>query len=153
MFVAASASNGPPPNPFHPSVTTIGYFPLFTLGPVFPGTLTLDWNVTFDGDRNTHGSFDGITLWDLESGSPVLLYTSQGLGPISVPLNVGVPFAISLKVSARALSGVGFTGGSEDVAARVSVAPVPEPAAFLLVLSGLLAVGLYSMTRANRKAR
>lgn len=124
-------------------------FPLYTLGPIVPGTLTLTWA----GYSNPPIFSTAVgVIFDLESGSPVQVFNwGCGTGAtscdgtpttVSLPFNLGVPFSISLYSVGRAPQPApGFVNsGAASSVVTVSLASIPEPANFLLVLSGLTAL-------------
>ena len=88
-------------------------FPLYTLGPVAPGTLSLSLFADGDGslspgiNRTGYGSG---TVFDLETGTPVPIYTWLMCGgcaqTVSLPMDIGVPFSITLQAEAQAWTNV-----------------------------------------------
>jgi hypothetical protein len=156
LGVSAEASN-PPSGSVGPTGTNQANFPLYTLGPITPGTLTLSWFSEYDGDFFNTGSIQG-TLFDLETGSPVSEFTwscsrTCDGNTVSLPFNLGVPFSISLGASASASSppkGSCCSGADEFAAVQITIAGVPEPAGFILGFSGLLGIGLGFVIRRAR---
>ena len=124
---------------------------MFTDGPIAPGVLDLSWFVfplDFAGCCTTGGAFGG-SVWDLETGTPVLLYSwsspvAFGAGGATLPIKLGTPFSVSVSASLGADS-----GGFAEVAstAVVGVHGIPEPGTFALMLAALTATGLLKKRR------
>jgi hypothetical protein len=132
---------------------------MFTDGPIAPAVLNLSWGLDEDFSGCCFfGSAYGGSVWDLETGTPVLVYSwsNNCCGGVTLPFKVGIPFSVTLSASLGAewtnpemnLAPSGFQGPI----ANVSIDPitVPEPGSFAFMLVGLGAAGVQTALRYRR---
>jgi hypothetical protein len=129
---------------------------MFTDKPIAPAVLNLSWGLDSDfAGCCFFGSSYGGSVWDLETGTPVLVYswTNSTSGHVTLPFKLGIPFSVNLFASLGAvwtnpemnLAPSGFHGPI----ANVSVDPitVPEPGSFVFMLVGLGTAGVRTALR------
>jgi hypothetical protein len=152
-----------------PPTTVCAGAQLYTKGEIAPAVLDLTWSFDVNGAGCCFegGSFGG-TVWDLETGVPVPVYSwSHDLpiygnvsidesftGSATLPFKIGIPFSVGFNAS------MNFTPPDQpdefpaaaglSSAATVSVGPVPEPGTFALMLAALAATGVLKTRRTRR---
>jgi hypothetical protein len=126
---------------------------MYTDGPIAPGVLDLSWRgEVIDGEGCCFSGSFGGTVWDLETGTPVPVYSWSspgffGAGGVTLPFKLGIPFSVSVSASVGG-AGEGFAElGSTAV---VSVHGTPEPGTFALMLAALAATGVLKTRRTRR---
>jgi hypothetical protein len=134
---------------------------MLTEGPVAPGVLDISWSGGFGdfaGCCFTASNFGG-SVWDLETGTPVLVYSWSspggfGAGGVTLPFKLGIPFSVSVGASLSAE----WTDPERNFApsgyvqsmAVVGVRGIPEPGSFAFMLVGLGAAGVQTALRYRR---
>jgi len=127
---------------------------MFTDGPIAPGVLDLSWYgfpLDFAGCCFPGVGFGG-TVWDLETGTPVPVYSWSFPGAfwgggVTLPFKLGTPFSVTVSASAGAAEG-GFVELAST--AVVGVHGIPEPGTFALMLAALAATEVLKTRRTRR---
>jgi hypothetical protein len=100
----------------------------------------------------TGGGFGG-SVWNLETGTPVLIYSwsaplsqaNRGGTNVTLPIDLGVHFSVAVWASAS-----DFISLTSAATVSIHPIPVPEPGTFVLTLAALAAAGVLKTRRTRR---